>query len=323
MAEAPIDKTHLNEDGSLRRHYHYFTRGYLANEICRRSDPQGRTIGQILKDSFTDLGIDAYVGLQEGSEAWQRIRNLLIPSFKSVAGVLWDHRKDIPGIMTSMIWCYPELVLLPRHEAGTAQIQDYLGPIQGAFKPSICPVTVRDEDKPNKRVKMGPLTLDKFLNSTDYKRAEQPGANGLASGRGLAKLAAFLANKGAFRGQTLMTPATWEVMHDKQVTEPEEELGGFRTQFSQGGVNHFRAYYDDQPMERMFKEGREGYTGWMGFGGSVCQYHTGLKIGFGYAPLDFLYYDPTNNTGAALQGEVVKCVMQMKQHHQEMTKSSS
>ena len=160
---------------------------------------------------------------------------------------------------------------------------------------------------------MGPLTLDKFFNSHDYKRAEQPGANGIASARGLAKLAAFMANKGKLEGSgRLMTEATWDVMHDKEVTVPEEELGGFRTQFSQGGVNHFHNYFDDQPMEEKFKGGREGYIGWMGFGGSVCQYHTELKIGFGYAPLDFLYYDPANTTGASLQGEVVKCVKQLQ-----------
>ena len=313
LAEAQMDKAHLEEDGTVRRHYHYFTRGYFANEVCRRADPSGRTIGQILKDSFSNLGIDAHVGLKEGSDVWLRVRNLLVPSIKSIAGMVWNNKATVAKLFRQMVYSYPELVLLPRREAGKAHFQDYFGPLAGVFKPSVCPVTVRD-DATKERVTLGPLTIDKFLNSHDYKRAEQPGANGIASARGLAKLAAFLANKGGLEGHgRLMTEATWDVMHDKEVTVPEEELGGFRTQFSQGGVNHFHNYFDDQPMEEKFKVGREGYIGWMGFGGSVCQYHTELKIGFGYAPLDFLYYDPANTTGACLQGGVVKCVKRMQQ----------
>ena len=54
--------------------------------------------------------------------------------------------------------------------------------------------------------------------------------------------------------------------------------------------------------------GREGFIGWMGFGGSVMQWHPELKIGFGYVPFDLNYLDRRNVRGAALQKIVVECV---------------
>ena len=45
-----------NPDGSeTRRAYHAFTRGWILNEIVRRVDPQGRTIGEIMEN---EIGID-------------------------------------------------------------------------------------------------------------------------------------------------------------------------------------------------------------------------------------------------------------------------
>ena len=45
-----------NPDGSeTRRAYHAFTRGWILNEIVRRVDPEGRTIGEIMEK---EIGID-------------------------------------------------------------------------------------------------------------------------------------------------------------------------------------------------------------------------------------------------------------------------
>merc|ERR1711977_68115 len=42
-----------------KREYHAVTRGWIANEIVRRADPQGRTIGEFLRDEVAiPLGIE-------------------------------------------------------------------------------------------------------------------------------------------------------------------------------------------------------------------------------------------------------------------------
>merc|ERR1719282_879290 len=50
---------------SQRREYHAITRGWILNEIVRRVDKQGRTVGEILRSDICDPlgGIDAFIGL--------------------------------------------------------------------------------------------------------------------------------------------------------------------------------------------------------------------------------------------------------------------
>ena len=61
---------------------------------------------------------------------------------------------------------------------------------------------------------------------------------------------------------------------------------------AQGGVCQFE---DD------VSQGRGGFFGWMGFGGSVFQWHPELKIGFGYVPTLLTWIDLTNNKARQLQ----------------------
>merc|ERR1719282_490775 len=50
---------------SQRREYHAITRGWILNEIVRRVDKQGRTVGEILRCDICEPfgGIDAFIGL--------------------------------------------------------------------------------------------------------------------------------------------------------------------------------------------------------------------------------------------------------------------
>ena len=49
-----------------RRDYHVITRGMIANEIVRRVDPKGRTIGEILRYHISEpLEARAFIGLKE------------------------------------------------------------------------------------------------------------------------------------------------------------------------------------------------------------------------------------------------------------------
>ena len=122
---------------------------------------------------------------------------------------------------------------------------------------------------------------------------------GSESAKDLARLAAFLANRGSLGGQQLLSERAWEAMHDGVTTAG---LSGDRasTHFSQGGINRYQT--DD-----LFCCGRNGFWGWMGYGGSVFQWHPELRIGFSYVPT-VLEMDLTNRRGGLLQAEVVRCV---------------
>ena len=57
----------------------------------------------------------------------------------------------------------------------------------------------------------------------------------------------------------------------------------------------------------MFKEARNDYTGWMGYGGSVMQWHEEERIGVGYTLTGL--EPPVQNgwKGEVLQAEILKC----------------
>ena len=54
-------------------------------------------------------------------------------------------------------------------------------------------------------------------------------------------------------------------------------------QFTQGGVCKFEEEHDNhlKPEAEEATAGREGFYGWMGFGGSVFQWNPELNIGLG------------------------------------------
>ena len=113
-----------------------------------------------------------------------------------------------------------------------------------------------------------------------------------------------MANKGTFKGKKILSQSAWEVMH----ADPTVDFlfGDITCNFTQGGVNKF-----EEPNKSV-TPGRDGYYGWLGYGGSVFQWHPEYKIGFGYVPTLLEWYSADNNKGRLLQGEVIKCVQNMQ-----------
>ena len=59
------------------------------------------------------------------------------------------------------------------------------------------------------------------------------------------------------------------------------------------------------------KTERDGFYGWMGYGGSVFQWHPELRIGFAYVPSLLQPLDTQNIRGAKLQKATVDCVTKL------------
>jgi hypothetical protein len=99
-------------------------------------------------------------------------------------------------------------------------------------------------------------------------------------------------------------------MHD----EPIEAFMGFApTSFTQGGVNRFTAVGPSaKALERAFNAGREGFFGWMGFGGSIFQWHPGHEIGFAFVPTALHVLDILNERGKVYQAELLRCVERLR-----------
>ena len=121
---------------------------------------------------------------------------------------------------------------------------------------------------------------------------------------GLAKIAAAMANRGTFQGQTVLSQAGWEALHADPTIG--HLFGDINSNFTQGGVNKF------EEGDKSVTPGRDGYYGWLGYGGSIFQWHPEYKVGFAFTPTLMEWYSPVNEKGRLLQGEVLKCIETMK-----------
>lgn len=258
-----------------RREYHAITRGWVANEVFRRVHPEGKTIGEFVEEKIArPLEADLYIGVPASREEdyapvhefdlKKMIRESLKPASSRGIGL---------GFLELM--------------KTLNEFRKLVGSLKPTFK------QYKDYDMKL----LGPL-----YNIDVIRRGETSSANGNCSARGLAKLAAVMANQGTLGGLTLLTNKAWQALHS-EATQATEHAGCWTldTNFTQGGVNKFEE-----------KGGRDGYYGWFGYGGSVFQWHPDLNIGFGYTPNLLHWEDIANGIGRDLQQEVVKCVQKLK-----------
>jgi CubicO group peptidase (beta-lactamase class C family) len=260
-----------------RREYHAVTRGWIVNEVFRRVDPLRRTIGEWLQQEFAQpLQADAYIGVEEG--ALERIAPVVPVGFGF-------------HLLQS---CKPKM-LQRRVQHNVFQIAAKLAPLlRGA----------RNSTAVGAPPALKGLAIDAF-NDPAIIRGETPSANTHASARGLARIAAVLANGGCWEGREYLHAKAWDAMHDAPIRSDM----GLKTNFTQGGVAAFSATpADSSSIERALNQGREGFFGWMGLGGSVFQWHPEHQIGFAFVPTSLHVVDIVNERGKAYQAQVLDCL---------------
>ena len=273
---AVIEKEECHWPKVGKRDYHSLSRGWIANEIFRRADPKQRTIGEYLSEDVAGpLNADVFVG---------------VPSSRYDDYAPGREMAFTTAIMESM---------KTNMGGGALDIgfMDFMGILNmfrkfadGAQKPTFHPYENYDLKK-----------IGLLFNQDVIRRGETSSANGNCSARGLARVAAAMANGGSSAGVEVLSPGAWEQLHRDPVEAPIFNI--WPTFFTQGGVNKF---------EEEEGGGRGGYYGWFGYGGSVFQWDPKLKIGFAYTPSLLYWFDLTNNRGRLLQQEVTKCVKNMK-----------
>ena len=113
-----------------------------------------------------------------------------------------------------------------------------------------------------------------------------------------------MANGGSFKGKTILSSPGWEALHANPTLG--NLFGSLNCIFTQGGVSKF------EESDKTETQGRDGYYGWLGYGGSIFQWHPQYKVGFAYTPTLLEWYSPLNNKGRLLQGEVLKCAAKLQ-----------
>ena len=273
-----------------RREYHAITRGWILNEVFRRVDPKNRTIGQYLRHELSvPLSADVVIGLEETE--LERRSPLSVPKLSR-----WFIESLKPKFLNRKI------------ERNLLQM---LALVFRFFR------SARDSSRPTwgalrltRQVFAGQHGIINAFNSREVAMGETPSANTHASARGLARLAAMMADKGSFEGKEFMSTTAWEALH---AVATEADMGSLSTRFTQGGVASFtKVSNPSSPLESGLNNGREGFFGWMGLGGSLFQWHPEFRIGFGYVPTSLNVLDIVNERGKSYQAEMLKCVDKLK-----------
>ena len=321
------------------REYHGLTRGWILNEIVTRVDLQSRTIGEFLRDEVAvPLGLSEELGIgvqhlsltQEqflqrvqplkGPRLWWTWWNLLMPRLFG-GGKVPIHSISMRIFLALMLPLYKLVeragliktvanvfaLALSRKsfsfEPGldrcksdrpepTADTRATLFRRRSAFEPELTTKSLWDQKKRN-------IGIANLFNTSQVRASECPSANGYASGRALAKIAALIVCGGKLPGASsvrIISERGLNEAHAKPV--PGKMFGFVQFLFTQAGWSIFK---------KGFGGGlRDGFIGWMGLGGSVCQWHPELAIGFGYA-MNQMEIAPTNERALRLQLEVVRC----------------
>ncbi len=270
---------YASKDGN-KREYHALTRGWIVNELFRRVDPTGRTIGEFLREEVSGpLSADVVIGVNEAERA--RITNV------QPLSIGYQLRQSLaPRFMGRRI-------------------------VHNGFQLSgrlmrVLPLLLNNrKDGPPPQFTTGATALE-FFAHPDWVAGETPSANANCSARGLAKIAAMMAAGGTFEGREYLSPSAWQAMHQHPIKAHMGNL--LTTRFTQGGVDQYiPCEPGTKPLERAFNQGREGFVGWMGFGGSIFQWHPKLDIGFAFVPTSLHVLDLLNERGKRYQAEVMRC----------------
>ena len=269
--------------GGGKRQYHALTRGWIVNEVFRRVDPAGRTIGEFLREEISGpLNADVVIGVKE-------------------------HEMERMSKVHALGFGYQFLQSLIPRFLGRRIVHNIFEILGRLIR--ITPVLI----KSRRTGAPPPLTGMKgmgFFNEPGFAKGETPSANATCSALGLARIAAMMSSGGKLEGREIMNEQAWKAMHE----QPVKAIMGsvLTTRFTQGGVDCFTpCTADSTRAERDFNEGREGFYGWMGFGGSIFQWHPGLDIGFAFVPTSLHALDFFNERGKRYQAEVLKCVAKM------------
>lgn len=282
----------FSQGGGEKREYHALTRGWIVNEVFRRIEPRGRSIGEFLREDISGpLAVDAVIGVKQADLGRiSRVKPLgfgfhflqsLIPRFLG--------RKVVHNIFQILGRL---LRMIPRLRKGTSS---------GAPPPF-----------------KGMNGLG-FFNEPGFAMGETPSANATCSARGLAKIAAVMSAGGKFAGTEYLSEPAWKAMHADAV---QADMGGFLpTRFTQGGVTLFTPCdQNSSKLEREFNSGREGFYGWMGLGGSIFQWHPESDIGFAFVPTSLHVLDFLNERGKVYQAEVLSCIKRLGTPEAELSR---
>jgi len=302
-----------SKNTNRRREYHAVSRGWVANELFRRIDPEGRTIGEYLKEDITGpLNADVYIGVP--TEKLNQLTKVRAPSV-----ILQILESCKPAQINRKVENSIGLTLALVGGLGSHIIKSKLSKKKNSNNKKTNVNTEKTRSSNTKKGFVEPVTglnpvkyrekTTNLLNQKEIIIGESPSFNANCSARGLAKVAAMLSAKGSFEGKEYFSESAWQACHGET---KNSSLGGVTaTRFSQGGLCLFELEGSKQCADMALNGGREGFFGWAGLGGSLFQWHPEEEIGFAFVPSSLHIMDFFNLRGKLYQIELMRCIKKL------------
>lgn len=307
-------------DVRFRRNYHALTRGWLTNELFRRVEPNGRTLGEFIREDIAEpLGADVFVGVnEEDLDRRAEVKGLgigfqILESFKpKLMGRKVDYSiAHIFALFTPIVIHAGRIITKSRFakRRNRAKAGSEVNKTKTSAAKGRTPLKGLSIKKDREKI------VD-FFNQAIVAQGESSSFNANCSARGLAKVAAMMSAGGSFEDREYFNQASWQALHDKP--DPAKLGGMVTSHFTQGGLNFFTMTGSkNTASDRALNKGREGFYGWMGFGGSIFQWHPEQEIGFAFVPTSLHMIDLFNERGKVYQAKVLACVKEIESSAQK------
>lgn len=255
----------------------------MINELVRRVDPAGRTVGKILKDELTDpLGLSQSLRMgiprsEQNQFHFATLRQL--PKFTGLC-------KFLPMLMGFV-------------DSKTKEMMSYFGKDSFAQRRWLSKSSDWGELKPEDGPGHGSAEF--------FIEFEAPSCNVQSNARAMATL---FANMTSGQGPLAIDSNT---MEQALVTTPEcLDVGiGKRSTFSAGGwaKNMFELYPATQDTSSWY--------GWAGWGGSMVQFNRDLKVAWAYVPTAMEHSLSGDERTARLIKALERVLVDGKAHEEE------
>ena len=248
-----------------RTAYHGITRGLILNEVVRRADSRGRTIGQLLQEEMIPRwpGVEFHIGLK--NSGGREKEESLFSQIHSDS-VMWRLRV-IGGILARFIvgdvlgWCDP-LPSIP-HNISRFLWEDVLS---GSILSS--PLVRSGETIKGARIFAMPE-----LHATDYARwVESPSSNGMSNARSMAAIMNDVLRMGE-QEDPLLCNVTRKRFFQHDTKADYDIAIHANVIYTDGGLARF--HEDFGPFN--------GFYGWAGMGGSFMLLDPVSDVAVAYA----------------------------------------
>ncbi|KAJ3410862.1 hypothetical protein HDV05_003151 [Chytridiales sp. JEL 0842] len=257
MADRLAAQPHLF-DGESTQAYHAVTRGWYVNQLVKRVDPKGRTLGAIYKEEIMPLmnkdtkevnghpKYEYYLGTLEEDE-YDRVSLLRGP--------------EMPFVIWQMLMPEPVLKYFGQKSAPKTTTNAFLNPgsIQARVLLFSGPLFGKGEN--------WPVTFNKW----SIWKGESPSFSGITNARTLARFAQLMLNNGTVDSTTLFSPTTMS-----KASERFERVDDLILSDSHELTNGGWGYHKDYATQN------NTVVGWAGAGGSVVFWIPERGIAYSY-----------------------------------------